>query len=107
MAASNFKTSTLFRELKILANELNIVIVLLSQLSRGVEYRQDKTPILSDLRESGSIEQDSNVVAFLHQPVAGNPSQKELVIRKNREGTLGILRFHFDGAKMLFEPVYQ
>ena len=95
------------RELKILANELNIVIVLLSQLSRGVEYRQDKTPILSDLRESGSIEQDSNVVAFLHQPVAGNPSQKELVIRKNREGTLGILRFHFDGAKMLFEPVYQ
>lgn len=95
------------RDLKILANELNIVIVLLSQLSRGVEHRQDKTPILSDLRESGSIEQDSNVVGFLHRPDDEEKENMELVIRKNREGSLGILKFKFDGNKMKFEAVYE
>lgn len=95
------------RDLKILANELNIVIILLSQLSRGVEHRQDKTPVLSDLRESGSIEQDSNVVAFLHNPDESQQEDIELVIRKNREGSLGILKFRFDGNKMKFEPVYE
>lgn len=95
------------RDLKILANELNIVIILLSQLSRGVDSRQDKTPILSDLRESGSIEQDSNVVAFLHNPDESDQENIELVIRKNREGSLGTLKFRFDGNKMKFEPVYE
>ncbi len=95
------------RDLKILANELNIVIILLSQLSRGVEHRQDKTPVLSDLRESGSIEQDSNMVAFLHNPDESQQEDIESVIRKNREGSLGILKFRFDGNKMKFEPVYE
>lgn len=95
------------RDLKILANELNIVIILLSQLSRGVEHRQDKMPVLSDLRESGSIEQDSNVVAFLHNPDESEQEDIQLVIRKNREGSLGILSFKFDGNKMKFEPVYE
>lgn len=95
------------RDLKILANELNIAIILLSQLSRGVEHRQDKMPVLSDLRESGSIEQDSNVVAFLHNPDESEQENIQLVIRKNREGSLGILSFKFDGNKMKFEPVYE
>lgn len=95
------------RELKILANELNIVIVLLSQLSRGVEHRQNKTPILSDLRESGSIEQDSNVVGFLHRPDENDKTAIELVIQKNREGSLGTLKFQFDGNKMKFEEQYE
>lgn len=94
------------RELKILANELNIVIILLSQLSRGVEHRQNKTPILSDLRESGSIEQDSNVVGFLHKPDEEDDKLIELVIQKNREGGLGTLKFDFDGNKMKFEERY-
>lgn len=59
------------RELKRLTNEFDIPIVELSQLSRGIENRQDKRPVLSDLKESGSIEQDSNVVAFLHRPQIG------------------------------------
>lgn len=95
------------RELKILANELNIVIVLLSQLSRGVEHRQNKTPILSDLRESGSIEQDSNVVGFLHRPNEDEKDSMELIIQKNREGSLGTLKFKFDGSKMKFEEQYE
>lgn len=96
------------RELKILANELNIVIILLSQLSRGVEHRQNKTPILSDLRESGSIEQDSNVVGFLHRPEDSDDDNLiELVIQKSREGSLGTLRFDFDGTKMKFEERYE
>lgn len=95
------------RELKVLANELNIAIVLLSQLSRGVEHRQNKTPVLSDLRESGSIEQDSNVVGFLHRPDDDDKENIELVIQKNREGSLGTLKFKFSGERMSFEEVYE
>lgn len=95
------------RELKVLANELNIVIILLSQLSRGIEHRQNKIPVLSDLRESGSIEQDSNMVGFLYQPEEKYPKEIELVIRKNREGTLSTLKYEFDGHKMEFEERYQ
>lgn len=94
------------RDLKIMANELNIVIILLSQLSRGIESRQDKTPVLSDLRESGSIEQDSNVVAFLHNPDDDDKTKKELIIQKNREGSLGIIEFKYLGDKMIFEEMY-
>ncbi|KAF0359471.1 replicative DNA helicase [Pediococcus acidilactici] len=94
------------RELKRLTNEFNIPIVALSQLSRGIENRNDKTPVLSDLRESGSIEQDSNVVAFLHRPESVNDDHVvQLSIRKNREGELADINFTFIGEEMTFKEV--
>ena len=94
------------RELKRLTNEFNIPIVALSQLSRGIENRQDKRPQLSDLRESGSIEQDSNVVAFLHRPQGVNSDRAvQLSIRKNREGELADINFTFIGEEMTFKEV--
>ncbi|WP_259767005.1 DnaB helicase C-terminal domain-containing protein [Pediococcus pentosaceus] len=94
------------RELKRLTNEFNIPIVALSQLSRGIENRQDKTPLLSDLRESGSIEQDSNVVAFLHRPEKVDSDRVvQLSIRKNREGELADINFTFIGEEMTFKEV--
>lgn len=92
------------RTLKMLTNELNIPIIALSQLSRGISHRQDKTPTLADLRESGSIEQDSNVVMFLHR----NEEEKEIVhltVAKNREGFLNTIDYRFHGATMYFEEV--
>lgn len=94
------------RELKIMANEYNVPIVILAQLSRGVEQRQDKRPMLSDLRDSGSIEQDSNVVAFLHRPDEEEPNIVQLTIQKNREGSLGTIDYYFEGKYMTFvEPI--
>ena len=94
------------RELKRLTNEFNIPIVALSQLSREIENRQDKTPLLSDLRESGSIEQDSNVVAFLHRPQKVDSDRVvQLSIRKNREGELADINFTFIGEEMTFKEV--
>lgn len=90
------------RELKIIANEYNVPIVALTQLNRNVESRQDKTPQLSDIRESGSIEQDSNVVAFLHKPNPENPAIVQLTIQKNREGSLGVINYYFEGKYMNF-----
>uniref|UniRef100_UPI00259B0DCF DnaB-like helicase C-terminal domain-containing protein n=1 Tax=uncultured Megamonas sp. TaxID=286140 RepID=UPI00259B0DCF len=75
----------------------------LAQLNRGVESRQNKEPLLSDLRESGSIEQDSNVVAFLYRPDDENRELVKLSIRKNREGSLGDISYCFDGKYMYFK----
>lgn len=93
------------RQLKLLANELGIVIVLLSQLNRGIEARQDKTPVLGDLRESGSIEQDSNVVGFLYKDPAEDRNRINFIIRKNREGQLAQIRFKYNGDTMKFEEI--
>lgn len=93
------------RNLKLIAKENNCVIVALSQLSRGVESRQDKRPTLSDLKESGGIEQDSNMVMFLYredyydttlQDDATGISEIELNVAKNRDGSVGtvLLNFH-------------
>lgn len=95
------------RELKVLANEWNIAIILLSQLNRGVEGRQNKVPQLSDLRETGSIEQDSNVVCFLSRAEDDKKHDIDLTVQKNREGTLGTIKFKYDGNKMLFEEVFE
>lgn len=91
------------RELKIIANEYNIPVIALAQLNRGVESRQNKEPLLSDLRESGSIEQDSNVVAFLYRPDDDNRELVKLSIRKNREGSLGDISYYFNGKYMYFK----
>lgn len=91
------------RQLKLLANELGIAIVLLSQLNRGIEGRAEKTPLLSDLRESGSIEQDSNVVGFLYP--TDQTGEVAFILRKNREGRLAKICFAFDGSTMTFTEV--
>lgn len=92
------------RDLKIIAKENNCVIVALSQLSRGVENRQNKRPMLSDLRESGSIEQDANMVMFLYredyydemlQDKETGISEVECNIAKNRDGIVGMVPLNF------------
>ena len=84
------RTSSISREIKILATDMNVPILVLVQLNREMKNRQDKRPVLSDIRESGAIEQDSDFVLFAHREGAYNPevSQRELeiIIAKNRHG---------------------
>ena len=91
------------RRLKLLTNELDIPIIVFAQLSRGIESRQDKTPVLADLRESGSIEQDSNVVMFLHQDE--ETDETIVSVAKNREGFTGDIRYRFLKTKMYFQEL--
>ena len=96
------------RGLKILARELEIPVVALAQLSRNVTGRDDPRPVLSDLRESGSIEQDADLVMFLHRvdyykkPEEEDTNITELLIRKHRHGAIGLIELYFDGAKSRF-----
>jgi replicative DNA helicase len=92
------------RSLKLLAKELHIPVVALSQLNRNPEARADKRPQLSDLRESGSIEQDSDVVVFIHRDDA-DPEKKrdaELIIAKHHNGPTGSVRLNFEPSLTQF-----
>jgi replicative DNA helicase len=101
--------SQITRSLKTLAREFNVPIIGLSQLSRNVENRIDKKPILSDLRESGSIEQDADLVLMLHQNKSQNLQNTnknkqiiELIIAKHRNGPVGIVKLGFDEQQTKF-----
>jgi replicative DNA helicase len=91
--------------LKNLARELRIPVLALSQLNRGVESRNDKTPMLADLRESGSIEQDADVVMFLYRNDDNNLEDVKLAIAKHRNGGLGTMDLKFRGDRVKFYGV--
>lgn len=99
------------RGLKALAKELRVPIIALAQLNRGVEARTDKRPLMSDLRDSGEIEQDADIVAMLHRQELYDDGVQwqgfaELLVRKNRNGPLGTVELRFDGKMMSFSPWY-
>lgn len=91
--------------LKNLARELKIPVLALSQLNRGVESRTDKTPMLADLRESGSIEQDADVVMFMYRNDESNLEDLKLAIAKHRNGALGTIDLKFRGDRVKFYGV--
>lgn len=102
--------SGITRALKQLAKELSVPVLALSQLNRTLEQRADKRPILSDLRESGSIEQDADVVGFVYRDELHNPDSPDLgcaefLIRKNRSGKTGMVALRFDGEHCRFQPL--
>lgn len=109
------EVSEISRQLKILAKELKVPVIALSQLSRSIEQRQDKRPMLSDLRESGSIEQDADIVAFLHrddyyhtegEEEGGIPNNTvEVIIEKNRSGARGSVELMFQKEYNKFSSI--
>jgi len=110
------EVSDISRRMKILAKEIDVPVILLSQLSRAVEQRQNKVPVLSDLRESGAIEQDADMVIFIHRPDKDNAAteditqrkeqpkdyQVQLIVAKHRNGELGSIPLAWIGSRVSF-----
>ena len=104
--------SEISRSLKLLSKEINIPVIALSQLSRAPEARPDHRPILSDLRESGSIEQDADIVMFLYRDDYYNPDTEkknvaEVIIAKNRSGSTGTVELAWIGKYTKFANLYR
>ena len=103
------EVSEMSRRMKIYAKELDCPIILLSQMSRGIEQRNDHTPLLSDLRESGSIEQDADIVTFLYNPSKYNAAlptnQVILDVKKNRNGPIGGILLEWNGDTTSFKEI--
>lgn len=101
--------SEISRGLKALAKELQVPIICLSQLNRSVDGRTNRRPMMSDLRESGAIEQDADIIMFIYRDVVYNPETPEknlaeVIIAKQRNGPIGTLRMTFLGGNTRFEP---
>lgn len=104
------EVSEISRSLKGLARELNVPVLALSQLSRAVESRQNKVPLLSDLRESGSIEQDADIVMFIYRDELYNPESErrniaDVIVAKHRNGPVGEISLHFDPTQTRFDDM--
>jgi len=105
----NQAVSEISRQLKDIARRFNVPLIAVSQLSRAPEGRTDKRPQLSDLRESGSLEQDADVVVFLfrerYYDANSNNDLSELILAKQRNGPTGVVKLGFDGRRMKFREL--
>ena len=91
--------------IKAIAKELKIPVIVLAQLNRDIEKRKGGKPVLSDLKDSGSIEQDADIVIFIHRPKEKEAEEAEIIVAKNRDGPCGYTPLWFDGPTTSFKEI--